>query len=423
MILPGKNRNIYVLVVLLLFSCNTTPVPQPEPESDISEKHKPEITADNINKSFPETENKQHPDNSGVSQTQSPDPLEEVRKLLYAGLIQKARERFREKDAAALESGERHFEWALLRGQLYIQSFKAESAGLADINISRILIDKDDLWIGTWMGGVSRYSIPLNQYTLFDRGEPSLNVKTVNRIASDGNSIIILTYGNLYIYNKRSSEILRINNLPVKEKLQDYLVFNSRSYLATLGYGLWVKADDEWEKVNIPDNFITSLGIYNDRYIIVGTINNGVFLYNTVNGSLLNPTEPDFSRMNITAFDTDSDNIICGTFGSGAFLWNPNTGITERIVPENFDINWILSVLVSGKTVYFATFGNGITAWNMEKNLWDKISVEEGLVSPDVSSLSVAARSDNSSNNEGVLWAGLIGGGFLKIDRGIHGWQ
>jgi len=416
MILQGKNRVIYgIFVLLFLYSCKTAGPPHDGSESVRTETKLSENTP--IEKSKSESGNKSlNNQNTAENQEVVPDPLEEVRKLLYAGFPEKARERFRQKDAA----GERHFEWALLRGQLYVKKHKAESAGLSDKNISRIFIDNDDLWIGTWMGGISRYSIPLKQYTMFDSGEPSLNVKTVNRITSGGKNIYILTYGNLYKYNKRSSEMFRINNLPVKEKLQDYLISNNNEYLATLGYGLWVKTDKKWEKISMPDNFITSLGIYNDNFIIVGTMNNGVFLYNTVNGSLINPEEPDLSVMNITSFDTDSDNIICGTFGSGAFLWNPVTGRTEKIVPDDFDINWILSVLVSGETVYFATFGNGIAAWNREKNLWDKISVEEGLFSPDVSSLAVSA---GTGKKDGVLWAGLIGGGFLEIDRGIHDWQ
>ncbi len=71
----------------------------------------------------------------------------------------------------------RHPSTGQLRVRLLWSVLSADFLGLKDSNISCLRVDGDDLWVGTWNGGVARYSVSSGQ----QRPVPRAAILTVHR--------------------------------------------------------------------------------------------------------------------------------------------------------------------------------------------------------------------------------------------------
>jgi len=338
--------------------------------------------------------------------------LTEVDILWKGDKREEARHLFEEIDKERLSPGWGKPQWKYLRGILFVEKWSGAELGLAEENISSLLVDRDDVWIGTWTGGITRLSDPLRSHTLRDAGLPSLAIRTVNRIRRYRTSIWVVRYGSLERYDTRSGIWETVNDLPVSERLQDMCILDSKIYLATLGRGLWVKEGNEWSIVPVPGNFITNLELGHDEELIVATMNKGLFLHNPGENTWIHPPSDVFGGVNVTSALRSGDRVVGGTFGEGGFIWNTETSEVLWFGLEELGDLWVLSVAELGDSLLFGTFGSGVSYLNTIDETWGGVSIEEGLPSADVSSLSVDTR--------GNIWAGTLGGGVAKIPGDIY---
>ena len=273
--------------------------------------------------------------------------------------------------------------------------------------------DGDDLWAGTWTGGLIRYSVPLDSYTVWDPGLPSLAVRTVNRIIKDFNKIWVVRYSSLERYDKRTGEWTVESGLPAAERLQDFCVIGNKYYLATLGHGLWVKEHRSWRRIDYPGLFINRLEYGDDGELLVATMDRGMYLLDTVTENWDRPPAGILQDANITSLKRSGDIIFGGTYGKGAFLWDTASSEVIILNKEQLGDSWVLAVVESGNKYYFGTFGSGINLLNRDSGKWDRIGLAEGIPSADIASLMKDAE-DN-------IWAGTLGGGIIRISNEIIG--
>ncbi len=343
------------------------------------------------------------------------DPLAEVTRLWNLGRLADARNRFSRTDCRQLAYGERRDEWRMWRGKLFTMHWDSGDLGTAGNNYSSLLIDTDDIWTGTWTGGLVRLAWPLNSRVVHDVGQPSLAVRTVNRIIRYRNEIIVLRYAALERYNLRNGSWKTQKQLPVQERLQDLIYSNGSLYLATLGHGLWRENATGWEKLTEPGLFITRLE-HSDVHggILVATMDRGLFVLQTDSKTTRWTQAPagPLRKENITSIFSIGNRVYLGTYGSGAYYWDRETNLVEHFGMEELGDLWVLSVSGEPGRVYFGTFGAGVAVFNPEEKSWNAIEPADGLLSSDISSLSVAA--------DGALWAGTLGGGIVRIDREFH---
>ena len=410
--IPG--RLIFIFSLLILLSCTTTDYQSPEqrvfqsvPEVDKDEQptrddrsDRPDEQSDTINKK------------PGEKQIFT-DPLADVERLWYDGFTDEARERFKDEDVNLLSDGERSAEWSLWRGRLFTSRWSGADLGLAGENVSALLADGDDLWAGTWTGGIIRLSVPLGSYTTWDPGLPSLAVRTVNRITRENNSVWIVRYGSLERYDLRSGEWSVEADIPVSERLQDVTVLNGKVYLATLGHGLWVKEKRKWRMITNPGLFITRLESGDEGEILIATMDRGLYVYRPDDEVWLRPPPGLLRETNITSLLKSGNSIVGGTYGSGAFVWDLEASNVYYFGAEELGDPWVLAVVESEGRFFFGTFGAGLNSMNTETGIWDRIGLAEGFPSADVASLTV----DSSGN----VWAGTLGGGIILISGGIYG--
>ncbi len=397
---------LLVAIITLISACITTG-PDTVSRSDFS-------TADDASAQ----EVDESPQTTGSPETRQTrsepaDVLIQVSNYWKHGDLINARNSFWSPSVQALKDSDRHDQWALWRSRLYLQNWDGAFFGLAGENISAILSDTDDIWMGTWTGGLSRYSRPLDSSENWDPGLPSKAVRTVNRIRRHGDTIHVIRYGELSSYNQRTSRWTFEKKLPVEIRLQDYLIRGNTEYLASLGDGLWVRIEGRWERLSEPGLFINRLEMGKDNEIIVATMDRGIHVYNVTGDSWITPDDDRLRYANVTSAISLGNMIIGGTYGDGAFYWNRDTGETEFFDESVLGDGWVLSVVSRGSWVYFATFGAGLNCWNVETGEWDRISISEGLPTGDIASLAIA--------EDDAIWAGTLGGGIVRIEDGVHG--
>lgn len=345
------------------------------------------------------------------------DPFDELRSLWEAGRVEAARMRFHRPDVRALSSGTRRDEWLLWRGRLFLSHISAADFGLAGENISALLVDRDDLWAGTWTGGAARRSLPLETSRTFDPGGPSQNLRTVNRFRRVPAGIAVVRYGAVELYDTRSGLWESWSGLPADERLQDILHSRGRIYLGTLGRGLWVSRRSgeragEWTRLNEPGAFITRLEEAPGNRILIATMDRGVFIYDPSEDSWRRPPDAWLRRANVTSIMEYNGLCIGGTYGEGAFAWDTRDDGITRFGEERLGDSYVLATVESDGRIFFGTFGGGVRVWNPGTDEWDALSLADGFLSADASSLAAGA---------GRIWAGTLQGGVVGIDRGIYG--
>lgn len=344
------------------------------------------------------------------------DPFDDLRSLWEAGRTDAARIRFHRPDIRALSRGVRRDEWLLWRGRLFLSHIRAADFGLAGENISALLVDRDDLWAGTWTGGAARRSLPLETSRTFDPGRPSQALRTVNRFRRIPAGIAVVRYGAVELYDTRSGLWESWSGLPADERLQDILHSRDRIYLATLGSGLWVSERagaraGEWRRVNEPGAFITRLEEASGNRILIATMDRGVFIYDPSDDSWRRPPDTRLQRANVTSIMEYDGLCIGGTYGEGAFAWDIRGDGITRFGEERLGDSYVLAAAELDGRIFFGTFGGGVRVWNPETDEWDALSLADGLLSADAASLAAGA---------GGIWAGTLQGGVVGIDRGIY---
>ena len=341
------------------------------------------------------------------------DPFDELRRLWEAGRLDEARIRFHRPDIRLLSQGARRDEWLLWRGRLFLSHISAADLGLAGDNISALLVDSDDLWVGTWTGGVSRRSLPLETSHTFDPGLPSAALRTVNRFRRIPSGIAVVRYGAVERYNTRSGLWESWDGLPAAERLQDILQTGRCTYLGTLGGGLWAaEGSGEWKRLAEPGSFITRLEEASGERILIAAMDRGVFIHNPAADSWLRPPDERLQNANVTSVTEYNGQIIGGTYGEGAFVWNTRTNDITRFGEERLGDSYVLAVAESEGRIFFGTFGGGVRVWTPGTEEWDTVSLDDGFLSADTASLAVGA---------GSIWAGTLKGGVVSIHRGIYG--
>ncbi len=404
---------ILTITILLLHSCTTLNDQPVEPEhADFSNN------SDNTVQSHP-SDPELFPKKQNITidtiydSEKAIDPFSDVAGLWYEGLAEEARARFMSADVKLLKESSRSDEWFFWRGRLFVQSWSGSALGLSGENVSALLSDGDDIWAGTWTGGLIRLSEPLGTHTVFDPGLPSLAVRTVNRITSNGDRIWIVRYGSLEHYDKRSGKWSVEQNLPVSERIQDISFFDGNMYLATLGHGLWVKKKRSWERIQYPGLFINRLETGSDGELLVSTMDRGLYIYKSDAAQWSQPPPGLLRETNVTSMMRFDNHIFGGTYGKGAYIWDTDSTEVKYFGAEQLGDPWVLAVSESGGRYFFGTFGAGLNSLDAESGTWDRIGLAEGIPSADIASL--------ISDDNGNLWAGTLGGGIIRISSGIYG--
>lgn len=321
-----------------------------------------------------------------------------------------ARSFFRRIAPRGLERNDRLL-YSTMRVRLVWDSISAAELGLVDSNVSALRADGDDLWVGTWNGGVARWSVSSGQSAAFPSPAFARSIEVTDRrvwvAAADG----LAWYGKA---TARWGFTDAWKGLAVADVAGEL-------YAGTLGDGLLRLAGDEWQRVSdgeLPGKFVTCIAAGPDgASLLVGTMTLGLIVIDRATGSMrgLDQIVPSFTARNVTSVLADAEGRVwIGTYGEGLFLWVPGQATVRRFSRETGEIgdDWVLAMCETPLALYFGTFGAGVSALDKSRGSWRRFGIADGLASQDVTA--IAAR-------EPYVFFGTLGAGVSVYDEAADG--
>ena len=291
-----------------------------------------------------------------------------------------------------------------IRVRLLWSAVAPRTLGLGDANVSSLVIDDDDLWVGTWNGGVARYSVSSARADPFPGPAYSRSIEVSPHRVWIGMAPGLAWYGKSTGRWGAEPDFLS-RNVQVVRELAGSL------YAGTLGDGLFRLGDAGWEQVrdgDLPGRFVTCMALDADgSRLLIGTMNVGLVILDLANGSMraLSEILPDFVSENITSVLPDSEGRVwIGTYGDGLSLWVPATGTIRRFSKASGEIgdDWILAACETDRGIYFGSFGGGVSVFMKGAGTWRRIGISDGLASADVAAIAWRAP---------YVFFGTLGGG------------
>ena len=297
--------------------------------------------------------------------------------------------------------------------------------GLGDANISAIATDGDDVWVGSWMGGLTRYARSTGRRNVFRDGPDSLVSRRVRDIAPIGGYVWVGTDLGMSVYALSSS---RWRHEPA---LGDGLepagvtaiagAAGDEVFAGTLGQGLWRRDATGWSAVGdgvLPGLFVGALRMVGET-LWIGTIDLGLVALDLRSGALRSFDEINLALgpQNVTAIVPDgSGTLWIATFGSGLFRWEPGPNRVTHfsVAGGQLPDDWVLAGAAGDAGLYFGTFGGGAVRYSPHTDAWTTIGLAQGLPSLDVAVVESA---------RGHIYFGTLGGGvaILSEARAAYG--
>jgi len=309
-----------------------------------------------------------------------------------------------------------------LERKLLLKEISPAILGLSDNNISAIGVDGDDLWVGTWNGGLARYSLSNKETKVFRAGGKSLTPNSVRSIEITPDRVWIGSYQELSVYLKVDSswKITPEFSGANSTRIEAIKAIDHALYIGTLGRGLWRLQNNSWERLNtgpLPGDFINCLES-SGSLLYIGTMNLGVVSLDMETGFFSNfdRINPGIEARNITMLLSQGiDTLWIGTYGKGLYRWQvkSNQLVHYRKSSGQIADDWVLSGVKTERALYFGTFGGGISFIFLNSVKWQRIGLNQGLPSLDISVLAYLPAP------AGSLFAGTLGGGVVELNEAL----
>ncbi|GEM_PF-1450303 len=285
-----------------------------------------------------------------------------------------------------------------LKKYLLWENISKENLSISDGNISALAVDGDDLWVGTWNGGIARYSLSSGKVLVFRIGKQSIVPRSVRTIWPAKKRVWVGGFNGLSYYSKRTGKWYDVDTFggPIPIKVESVVMCNNTLYAGTLGSGLWKLKDNKWIRI-LKDSgidFINTMKVY-EEYILIGTMDAGLFIFDTGKDVIINFVKiyPTFRPKNITTILVESDmSLWIGTYGEGLYNWDRRRNSVKAYTVENGMLgeDWILCSVKGVKGLYFGTFGGGVIRVPIgpkeSRRSFTTFRLEDGLASMDISS-------------------------------------
>jgi hypothetical protein len=303
--------------------------------------------------------------------------------------------------------------------RLLWKAIPAALLGLTDANISSLLVDGDDLWVGTWNGGVSRCSVSGMRSDPFPGPAFSRSIEVADRRVWVGTSEGLAWYG------KGSGRWGSEPDFqgPSPRRVQVVRRVGDTLYAGTLGDGLFRRGEDGWTSVSdgdLPGRFITCLSPDpQGGKLYIGTMNLGLIIMELSTGAMstLSEKAPAFAAENITAVLPDAEGRVwIGTYGQGLSAWRPGSGGVAHYSRATGQLgdDWILAACETDRAIYFGSFGGGVSVFQKGSGSWRRLGISDGLSSIDVPAIAWRAP---------FVFFGTLGAGVSMYEEGADAAQ
>ena len=216
-------------------------------------------------------------------------------------------------------------------------------------NIHGLCLDGDDLWVGTFSGGLNRVNLKTNQVRHYSRGEKENELP-----ANDAFAICRTTAGDIWIgctsgllkYNRLTDDFVRIRqlrNIFVYDIAED---FNGNLWVATYANGVFCYdvRGHRWKNYLFDSQDSSSLsynrvvGIYEDsqKRLWFMTLGGGVCCYNSADDNFVRYGMANGLPSNIIyEIVEDDEGYLWMTSNNGLICFDPDKGVRHIYTTAN----------------------------------------------------------------------------------------
>ncbi len=298
-----------------------------------------------------------------------------------------------------------------LRGDGTVQSWRRES-GLAGLQVRSLLRDGDGLWAGTRGGGLQRFDPASGRFAPPVEGVPSRLVLDLARgldgslwIATEGAGVCRFLDGEVACYGPdRGFPSLLVRTVAVTP--------DGRVWAGTYGDGLAVLEGGSWRRIGAAEGLrsgrVTALSVDRMGTLWIGTAGGGV---QRLVGGLLEGPPPDSPLASGTVYSMLTDregNLWVGTEARG--LCCVRESVFGNIGTDSGLPSSMVRTVMEGRdgSIWIGMGGGGLARLRgREVRVFDR---NTGLPSEDVFSL--------YEDPLGRVWVGTYGGGLARLERG-----
>ena len=227
--------------------------------------------------------------------------------------------------------------------------YKISDKNICSDNIHSLQIDaENNLWIGTFWGGLTRYNLQTKQSKYFNTDNSALPVNNIFALYVDSRETVWLgTSFGLRCFNKKNNSIEEIQNGLLSDNFI-YCITEDRNGNLWIGlrskglvcYNIRQGIVRNWDvqagSNALSDNFVTSVLEDFDGRIWVGTNNGGLYLYSMQSNdfrSLL--SEGIIPEQCIYALLEDNDGDLWITTNNGLISYDYHTGLATKYTTED----------------------------------------------------------------------------------------
>lgn len=299
--------------------------------------------------------------------------------------------------------------------------------------------DKNNIWVGTFGGGLNRLNIHTNAVKHFkhDPNHISLSSDTIFCLYTDNRK-------NLWIGTQKGIAILEAGKSIVKPYIIKG-VDNTNNIVSITGdqdNNLWIGMDaigigvlnlvnknfklythKNSDLGSISNDLFLQIYVDKKNNVWIGTVNEGLNLFNPKNNSFYKyepKPESTGSLSNTTVsciYDDKQGNLWIGTHRGGVNLYTAEfdkfklyrQGVNESSLSYN-DVKAFCED--SKKRLWVGTDGGGLNLFDREKNTFRRYKNSP----TDTTSLSADAVQDIAEDAQGDIWVGTWGGGLNLMD-------
>jgi len=290
------------------------------------------------------------------------------------------------------------------------------SDGLASNNVRAIAVDGDNIWFGTFGGGLSRYKKSTNIWETFDLSDSLSNM--VSAVTVEGNHIWIGTDLGVGRFNKNTKELKYWSHI---QCISDVVIDYNEVWCSTFGKGVYryTKANGMWTHFDTTNcellsNVVSDLGIQGDK--IWCATKAGVSSYDRSSNNWQNYT-PDNCQIagnDLFSLEIDGNTIW---FGHVPMPVNPDTIGSYSYTHTStiyYYSNCTQMVLTEGKIWPSIIRFPSISQFQTHQNKWEYYECVWIDNSSDEKYSYLV--SDIAADNESV-WFASVGRGVFKLDK------
>lgn len=291
--------------------------------------------------------------------------------------------------------------------------------GLADDSVSDILFDGDDVWVATWLGGITRFTRSSGQVTRFKASPGGLVSNLIRSMTVARNRVWVATFEGLSYYDKAYGHWKTIETVAGLrwQRIKKVVFWDNRLWVATIGHGLSVLdlKTGSWRtygrKDGLPgDNVVTLCATPGSVW--AGTVTGGVGRLDLLTGrwTVYRAGGRDgLPTNNVKAIAFDGTRMWFGTHGKGVVScteqgedWKTyntaNSGLTS---------NYVYSLAFSPRgELWLGTLEGGAVSFNPQTGKWARLGIRDGLPGNDIIAIAFEKRH---------IWFGTLNGGVAIL--------